>query len=143
MATKKAVANPNPPHKAYPNLRPNQKGQERRGGNTKGVPIKQTQILKDALLIAGGMLGRNNDGKAKDDLIGFLVWVGINEPKTFCTMLGRVIPTQINHTSRKTSVTMIMDNMSDEQAAKIYHESIMMGAGAQLIEGHVEETEED
>lgn len=58
---------------------------ERRGGRQKGTPNKTTAILKDAVLGAFDAVGGQR----------YLETVARDDPKTFCTLLGKVLPTQI------------------------------------------------
>jgi hypothetical protein len=54
-------------------------------GRKKGVPNKATAALKDAILNAFSQVG----GEA------YLVTVAKTDPKTFCTLLGKVLPLQV------------------------------------------------
>jgi hypothetical protein len=89
------------------------KGNKRGAGRPPGATNKTTQILKDALLNAASELGfldevtlLDDDGQptevikmvktGKDGMQGYLEWVGINHPRTFVALLGRVLPTQLN-----------------------------------------------
>lgn len=62
-------------------------------GRHKGQPNKSTQLLKDAILQAAEIVGR--DGKGKDGLVGYLVRVAKEDVKAFSSLLGKVLPTQI------------------------------------------------
>lgn len=55
------------------------------GGRTKGTPNKTTSALKDAILIAFYKVGGE----------GYLERVAQADPKTFCTLLGKVLPLQV------------------------------------------------
>lgn len=55
------------------------------GGRKKGAVNKTTASVKQALLIAFERAGG----------VEYLVKVAKTDPKTFCTLLGRVIPTEI------------------------------------------------
>jgi hypothetical protein len=55
------------------------------GGRTKGTRHKTTAALKDAILNALNEVG----GEA------YLVKVAETDPKTFCTLLGKVLPMQL------------------------------------------------
>jgi hypothetical protein len=89
------------------------KGNKRGAGRPPGATNKTTQILKDALLNAASELGFleeimliDDDGKETgiiklkktgvDGMQGYLEWVGVNHPRTFVALLGRVLPTQLN-----------------------------------------------
>lgn len=58
---------------------------ERRGGRQKGTPNKTTAALKEAILEAFGKVGGEN----------YLVRVASEDPRTFCTLLGKVLPMQV------------------------------------------------
>jgi hypothetical protein len=58
---------------------------ERRGGRKKGTPNKLTANVKAAITAAFA------DAGGKD----YLVMVAKTDPRTFCTLLGKVLPTQI------------------------------------------------
>jgi len=64
---------------------PGSKPGERRGGRKKGTPNKLTASVKDAIEKAF-----KNVGGAK-----YLEKVANEDPRTFCTLLGKVLPTQI------------------------------------------------
>jgi len=56
------------------------------GGRQKGTPNKTTAALKDAILNAFEEVG----GQA------YLVMVANTDPRTFCTLLAKVMPQEIN-----------------------------------------------
>lgn len=58
-------------------------------GRPKGVPNKTTTLLKDAILKAAEQAG----GEA--GLVGYLQWLAKEEPPSFSTLLGKVLPTQV------------------------------------------------
>lgn len=62
-------------------------------GRPKGVPNKTTTALKEAILRAAELAGA--DMKGKDGLIGYCQFLAVNEPKSFTTLLGRVLPLQV------------------------------------------------
>lgn len=74
----------------YPNRFRKGDGRPRRpvGSNT-----KTTRILRDALLLAAELEGE--DGKGKGKLVGYMRRVARDDMKAFCSMLGKVIPLQI------------------------------------------------
>jgi hypothetical protein len=91
------------------------KGNEaNKGGRPKGVPNKLTTLLKDAIVKAAEELGemqpvgRNGHRvwkRGKGGLLGYLTWLGANEPRAFATLLGKVIPLhvigELNHNHRE------------------------------------------
>jgi len=59
---------------------------QKTGGRKKGTPNKTTAALKDAIMNAFTEVGGQK----------YLVTVAKDDPKTFCTLLGRVLPAEIN-----------------------------------------------
>lgn len=59
-------------------------------GRPKGIPNKVTRTLKEAILYAAAQAGQ--DGKGKDGLEGFLAFQAQVNPKSFMSLLGRVLP---------------------------------------------------
>jgi hypothetical protein len=62
-------------------------------GRKQGVPNKTTMLLKVAIIEAAAAVGENGKGKGK--LKGYCKWLAVQEPKAFASLLGRVLPTQI------------------------------------------------
>ncbi len=60
-------------------------GQPKTGGRQKGTPKKITAALKEAIEVAFDEVG------GKD----YLVEVARSDPKVFCTLLGKLVPTQL------------------------------------------------
>jgi hypothetical protein len=60
-------------------------------GRKKGVPNKTTALLKDAILQAAENAG------GKEGMIGYLEAQAIANPGPFMTLLGKVLPTQTEH----------------------------------------------
>ena len=59
-------------------------------GRPKGVPNKNTTLLKDAILQAAAQAG------GKDGLIGYLKTQATDNPQSFLPLLGKVLPLQVN-----------------------------------------------
>lgn len=55
------------------------------GGRKKGTPNKVTAAVKDALAQSFDELGG----------VAYLVKVGRNDPKTYCALLGKLLPMQV------------------------------------------------
>lgn len=70
-------------------------GRLRIGGppRKKGLQNKITRVLKEAIVLAAEQIGE--DGNGKDGLVGYLRRVARSDPKTFCALLGRIVPLQI------------------------------------------------
>lgn len=60
-------------------------------GRPKGVPNKQTTLLKDAILKAAEEMG------GPDGMVGYLKTLAADSPPAFASLLGKVLPTQLNH----------------------------------------------
>lgn len=60
-------------------------------GRPKGVPNKTTALLKDAILQAAERAG------GPDGLIGYLEDQAANNPGPFMSLLGKVLPMQVQH----------------------------------------------
>lgn len=58
------------------------------GGRKKGTPNKVTALLKDQILEAGA-------AAHKDGMVGYLTEQATENPTAFLTLLGKVLPTQI------------------------------------------------
>ena len=56
------------------------------GGRIKGTPNKTTVRVKEAILKAFDQCGGHQ----------YLINVALNDPRTFCTLLGRVLPAEIS-----------------------------------------------
>lgn len=56
------------------------------GGRKAGTPNVTTRALKDAIMHAFDTVGGEN----------YLVSVAKDDPRTFCTLLGKVLPLQVN-----------------------------------------------
>lgn len=59
-------------------------------GRPKGIPNKNTTLMKDAILAAAAAAGA--DGKGKGGLEGYLTNLALNEKRAFATLLGKVLP---------------------------------------------------
>jgi hypothetical protein len=59
---------------------------QKTGGRQKGTPNKVTQTVKEALHAAFDEVG------GKD----YLVRLATTDPKAFCMLIGKVIPTEVN-----------------------------------------------
>lgn len=60
-------------------------------GRPKGVPNKTTALLKDAILKAAEMAG--GEGGTE----GYLARMAEEQPAAFMTLMGKVLPMQVNH----------------------------------------------
>lgn len=71
------------------------KGQKT-GGRQKGTPNKTTALLKDAIIQAAELTGRDRQGK--EGLVGYCRFLAVEEPKAFAALMGRVLPMQVEGT---------------------------------------------
>lgn len=62
---------------------------ERRGGRQKGTQNKTTTMIKDAIIQAGTNAGNG-------DLVEYLTEQAKKNPTAFMTLLGKVLPLQVN-----------------------------------------------
>lgn len=64
---------------------PRPKGLPKTGGRKKGQANKNTTALKDAILNAFSTAGGES----------YLLRIAQEDPRTFCTLLGKILPTQL------------------------------------------------
>ena len=60
------------------------KDQPKTGGRAKGMPNRTTAAIKDAILNAFEKVGGED----------YLAMVARSDPRTFCTLLGRILPAE-------------------------------------------------
>ena len=73
------------------------KGQAKSGGRKRGTPNKTTALLKDAVLRAAEIQGNKlSKDKRNPGLVKYLVFLSAEHPGPFATLLGRVLPLQID-----------------------------------------------
>jgi hypothetical protein len=72
-------------------------------GRPPGVPNKTNQALKEAILLAAEEVGNEIAEEAEErgesrpgGLAGYLTMVARNDVKSFCVLLGKVLPLQIS-----------------------------------------------
>jgi hypothetical protein len=75
------------------------------GGRKLGSQNQITRVLKDAVLLAaeaaGDLSGIENLSESgvehgKNGLVGYLLWASKTQPKAFISLLGRLLPMQVN-----------------------------------------------
>ena len=59
---------------------------ERRGGRERGVPNKLTATVKAAIIEAFGKAGG----------VEYLLGLATSDPRTFCSLLGKTVPTTVS-----------------------------------------------
>jgi hypothetical protein len=62
------------------------KPRPKNAGRRKGTPNKTTVRVKEAVLAAFDQIGGEQ----------YLMTVALRDPRTFCTLLGRILPTEIS-----------------------------------------------
>jgi hypothetical protein len=62
------------------------------GGRKKGTPNKLTRAIKDAIIEAAELHGK--DGKGKDGTVGYMLKLASEDPRTFAGLLGKAMPIQ-------------------------------------------------
>jgi hypothetical protein len=82
-------------------------------GRVKGTPNKTTVQVKEAILNAFEQCGGVN----------YLVMVALADPKTFCTLLGRVLPTELSGPGGG-PVQVITSTMTPQEAAAAYADTL-------------------
>ena len=68
------------------------------GGRQKGVPNKLTKQIKEAITTAAEEYGE--DGNGKDGMVGYMKRLAGDQPVAFATLLGKVLPMQIEGTGK-------------------------------------------
>jgi len=71
-------------------------------GPRRGQSSRTTVVLKDAIIYAAQCVGE--DGKGLDGLVGYLKSIAKRDPKTYASLLARVIPLHVTSTN-STEVT--------------------------------------
>jgi len=66
-------------------------------GRPKGLPNKTTSLLKDAILIAATQAGEKLTKDGKNGLVAYLEAQAVENPGPFLTLIGKVLPLQVNH----------------------------------------------
>lgn len=62
-------------------------------GRPKGSSNRTTRLLKEAILKAAEAAGEDMNGK--NGLVGYCTFLAVQEPKSFATLLGKVLPMQV------------------------------------------------
>src|SRR3954466_8428219 len=70
-----------------------QPGNPKLGGRKIGTPNRTPRLLKEAIMMAAELEGSNQHGK--DKLVGFLRKVAREDLRCFVSLLGRVLPMQL------------------------------------------------
>ena len=89
------------------------KGRKKTGGRKKGTPNKVTTSVKEAIM------------KAFDELGGekYLVEVAKQDHRTFCSLLGRVLPKEIS-TNIHTDLSLMTDEELEAELARLQESGV-------------------
>jgi hypothetical protein len=71
------------------------KGTPKTGGRKKGTPNKISSALKEAILEAAENAGKRLNPDAESGTVAYLEQIAIQEPASFCSLLGKVLPMTI------------------------------------------------
>lgn len=80
-------------------------------GRKKGVPNKTTALLKDAILKAAEQAG-NRVGK--DGMVSYLAQQAEENPGPFMSLLGKVLPMQVEGTGKDGEINVVIKRFSAE-----------------------------
>jgi hypothetical protein len=76
------------------------KGTPKTGGRKKGTPNKISSALKEAILQAAENAGKRLKPDAESGTVAYLEQIAIQEPVSFCSLLGKVLPMTIADTGQ-------------------------------------------
>ena len=76
------------------------KGTPKTGGREKGTPNKISSALKEAILEAAENAGKRLKPDAESGTVAYLEQIAIQEPASFCSLLGKVLPMTIADTGQ-------------------------------------------
>ena len=88
----------------------------RLGGRAKGTPNKVTSLLKDAILRAATLEGRRlkvEGAVDRDGLVGFLADVARHDRRSFCMLLGKVLPMTVEGSGERPMRLIIEHELPD------------------------------
>ena len=103
----------------YPNRFRKGDGRPRRNG----AGLKHTRLLREAILLAAELEGE--DGKGKGKLTGFMRKVAREDIRAFCSLLGRVIPLQVETRAHEMKEEVTYHNIDDVRR-ELAHRGISM-----------------
>ena len=95
------------------------KGQAKTGGRKRGTPNRTSALLKDAVLRAAEIQGNIIDkDKELPGLVKYLTFISREHPAQFCTLLNRVMPSQIGGVTDEDDEINIQIVFSDDKPMK-------------------------
>ena len=77
------------------------KGTPKTGGRKKGTPNKISSAPKEAILEAAENAGKRLKPDAESGTVAYLEQIAIQEPASFCSLLGKVLPMTIGDTDKE------------------------------------------
>jgi hypothetical protein len=78
------------------------KGHKKIAGRKKGTMNRVAQAWKELIEQAAAQVGQ--DGKGKGGALGYLINVARKDYRTFCGLIGKVMPLQVNHSAQTVRV---------------------------------------
>jgi len=93
------------------------------GGSRKGIPNRQTVAIKDAIERAFTKLGG----------VDYLVTVGRNDPRTFCALLSKLLPTKLANADGSpllAALTELTDAQLEARTARALADAQRLGLAA-------------
>ena len=94
------------------------------GGNRKGIPNRQTVAIKDAIERAFDKLGGTD----------YLVHVGRSDPRTFCALLSKLLPTKLANADGSpllAALTELTDAQLEARTARALADAQRLGLAGQ------------
>jgi hypothetical protein len=99
-------------------------------GRPKGMPNKNTTLLKDAILLAA-----QNAGGGEDGLVAYLQAQAVANPGPFLALLGKVLPLQITGKDGG-ALQLEVAQVTDSEAARAMAFVLARGAQGQERKDH-------
>jgi hypothetical protein len=84
------------------------KGTPKTGGRKKGTPNKISSALKEAILEAAENAGKRLKPDAESGTVAYMEQIAIQEPATFCSLLGKVLPMTIADTAQNEETKIVI-----------------------------------
>lgn len=97
------------------------------GGSRKGIPNRQTVAIKEAIEKAFTKLGG----------VDYLVHVGRKDPRTFCALLSRLLPTKLANADGSpllAALTELTDAQLEARTARALADAQRLGIAAQPVQ---------
>jgi hypothetical protein len=111
------------------NLRPNKKGQPRRGGRAKGTPNKQTASVKEAIALAFEGIG---------GVPALIRWAKRNREAFYCRLLTKLVPSQVDG-----SLMVYGSGMPTEEESRAKMRQVLGMVAPELVADDADDDESD